>query len=305
MKNIGINKPCSENWNEMSKNEQGAFCQKCASQVHDFTNKSSLEIKQTLLSLIGQPVCGRITSNQEVELNEDFNRWMNRKNQHSFQSQLLFALLIVFGLGLFSCENPKDEKKIKEIQTSVARIVDDQINPDSTSLNIKSSAQDSVVFLAPVITGEMSFEDEYNIAPQEEIPLVDPITTDKNDEYIGVTMGMFVYSNDYKNLIKQENVGSEEQVDENGNIVPSRFTAKIFPNPAKEQTTFEISIPEKGLFEISLFDMSGKMIQVIRNGELNKGKFRQELDLIDLVPGMYLIVINSGNFKETVRFSKI
>ena len=305
MKNIGINKPCSENWNEMSKNEQGAFCQKCASQVHDFTNKSSLEIKQTLLSLIGQPVCGRITSKQEIELNEDFNHWMNRKNQQSFQSQLLFALLIVFGLGLFSCENPKDEKKIKEIQTSVARIVEEQINPDSTSLNIQSLAQDRVIFLDPVITGGMSYEDEYIIAPQEEISLVDSIKTVNNDEYFGVTMGKIAYSRDYKDLIEQEELNSEEQADENGNIISKKFGAKVFPNPAKEQTTFEITVPEKGLFEISLFDLNGKILQVIRNGELNKGKYRQELDILDLVPGMYLIVINSGSFKETVRFSKI
>jgi hypothetical protein len=126
MKNIGINKPCSENWNEMSKNEQGAFCQKCASQVYDFTNKSSLEIKQSLHALIGQPVCGRITSKQEMELNEEFNLWMNRQNKQSFQSQLLFALLIVFGLGLFSCENQTQEKNLRDIQTSVTRIIEEQ-----------------------------------------------------------------------------------------------------------------------------------------------------------------------------------
>ena len=297
MKNIGIKNPCSENWNEMSKNEQGAFCQKCASQVYDFTKKSSLEIKQTLLSLVGQPVCGRITNVQEIELNEEFNHWMNRQNQQSFQSQLLFALLIVFGLGLFSCENPKDEKKITEIQTSVARIVKE--NSDSTTITVTNQTHANEIWVGgDYIQGDMKMEDpiiidyvsEELISPQSEIYTID---------------GGMSYSRDYEIFLHQEIQQSTEEVDENGKIISKKFEAKVFPNPAKEQTTFEISIPEKGLFEISLYDMSGKMLQVIRNGELDKGKFRQELDLIDLVPGMYLVIINSGSFKETVRFNKI
>lgn len=36
MKNIWINDPCSENWNEMNPTQKGAFCQKYANEVDDF-----------------------------------------------------------------------------------------------------------------------------------------------------------------------------------------------------------------------------------------------------------------------------
>jgi hypothetical protein len=303
MKNIGIKKPCSENWNEMSKNEQGAFCQKCASQVYDFTSKSSLEIKQTLLSLVGQPVCGRITNKQEMELNEEFNRWMNRQNRQSFQSQLLFALLLVFGLGLFSCENQKDGQNLKEIQTSVARIIEN--NGGFVSTNVDSiSEEETIVFEPPVIVGMLV---------EEEIPIQEIIPNEKSEDFLfpqnldleRYVVGAMVIEYGFETFLEEEIQYSGEELDENGEVIPKKFDAKVFPNPAKEQTTFELKIPTNGYFEINLFDLNGKMIEKIQAGEINKGTFRQEINLNDLVPGMYLILINSNSYKETIKFTKI
>ncbi len=49
---ISIPEPCSEDWSKMTPIEQGTFCQKCALEVTDFTNKSSLEIKSILMEKI-------------------------------------------------------------------------------------------------------------------------------------------------------------------------------------------------------------------------------------------------------------
>lgn len=43
MKNVTIENACSEKWNEMAPTDKGAYCQVCATNVVDFTNKSSLE----------------------------------------------------------------------------------------------------------------------------------------------------------------------------------------------------------------------------------------------------------------------
>ena len=48
MQNLQIQKPCSENWNFMNATEKGAYCQKCATEVIDFTSKSQEEIKSVI-----------------------------------------------------------------------------------------------------------------------------------------------------------------------------------------------------------------------------------------------------------------
>ncbi len=308
MKNIGINSPCSENWNEMSKNDKGAFCQKCASQVFDFTKKSSLEIKQTLLSLVGQTVCGRITQTQEEVLNLEFETWMNQKSssslgwKNSFQSLLIFSLIVVFGMTLFSCENEQDSKKIRTIQTEVARIIDQnndsiKIIPEVKSIEIPQIETETVESFETM--GKMEMPREY----LEEIQVIEvnQEVIDLNRSYAG---GMS-WSRNYETFLIEQTAQSTDVYDENGNLIPNAFDALVFPNPAKEKTTFELSLPTKSVFEINLYDMNGKMLKLIYSGEIDKGKFRQEIDLIDLSSGIYLIVINSKDYQKTVRLSKI
>ncbi len=307
MKNIGINNPCSENWNEMSKNEQGAFCQKCASQVYDFTNKSSVEIKQTLLSLAGQAVCGRITIKQEIELNEEFNQWLNRQNRHSFQSQLLFALLIVFGLALFSCENKKVEQNLKEIQSSVARLISESKMSEKSSPLPPPLAMNlgQIQFSPPETMGEISIEPTDESREQFDTIGLGQITAienfDQKNNYIYA--GGISYHDDYQLFLNENLLPTEELTSENDFAKKSQ--AKIFPNPAREQTSFEFYVRKKAIYEIALFDMNGKLIETIHDEELKKGNFRHELNLINLNPGLYLIVINSDNLKETVKFTKM
>lgn len=64
---INIEKPCSENWNEMTANEQGRFCLKCNKTVQDFSTLTDKELIQILKSSQGE-ICAKTTINQ---LNRD------------------------------------------------------------------------------------------------------------------------------------------------------------------------------------------------------------------------------------------
>lgn len=55
-----IKKPCSENWDKMTPNEQGRHCEKCALTVIDFTQMAEDEILQTLQARAGERTCGRM-----------------------------------------------------------------------------------------------------------------------------------------------------------------------------------------------------------------------------------------------------
>jgi len=280
----------------MTPTEKGAFCQKCATQVYDFTNKSAEEIKQTLRSLIGQPVCGRITAAQENALNAEFEAW-SFHSKHKFQSALVFSLIVVFGLSLFSCSNEQDRKKIEHIQTSAVKAMTQQDLPKDTGI--------PVIEPAPIVL-EAPMPEVYEIVEVEKtINLEDvDIAADRWGDYYGYG-GAMVMTDRYVDFLQAEVTPVVEELDENGVPYPTVFSSLAFPNPATTETTLELKAPMKGQFEIVLYDMNGRFLQTVHSGEINRGTFRKQIDLFDLLPGMYIIAIVSKDYKETIKVSKI
>jgi hypothetical protein len=144
---IEIKEPCSEDWVKMTATEKGAFCQKCALEVVDFTNKTAFEIKQTLLDEFSKSprLCGHITNYQLNQINDDFFKWQNERE--TFRAIWIFSLLAVFGLTLFSCQNTLSKEIISKLnaetnillesdttKTDIALLDSTVKNPDSLSI---------------------------------------------------------------------------------------------------------------------------------------------------------------------------
>ena len=51
--------------------------------------------------------------------------------------------------------------------------------------------------------------------------------------------------------------------------------------------------------------MNGKLVESIYSGNLDRGTFRYQIDMTNLITGMYIVVIASENSKESLRISKI
>ncbi|HEY9178508.1 MAG TPA: hypothetical protein VIN07_12490 [Flavipsychrobacter sp.] len=87
---ISIPKPCSEDWDKMTQQEQGRFCDSCQKCVVDLTNFSDGELYQYLLENKGTKACGRFRPGQ-----------LNRPIQipHQPHSQL-YKWIIAAGLSL-------------------------------------------------------------------------------------------------------------------------------------------------------------------------------------------------------------
>lgn len=107
---ITIPKPCHENWNQMTPNEQGAYCQKCCKTVIDFSSKSEEEIITTLLTKKDEKVCGRFTTDQisRPQISLKIPRNLLPKNI-PMHNAFVIALFISFGSALFSCSTPKGQ----------------------------------------------------------------------------------------------------------------------------------------------------------------------------------------------------
>jgi hypothetical protein len=61
---IHIPEPCHEDWDKMTPNTQGAFCNSCAKTVVDFSGKSDEEVQKYLLENIDKKICGRFLPSQ-------------------------------------------------------------------------------------------------------------------------------------------------------------------------------------------------------------------------------------------------
>ncbi len=111
---ISIPQPCNEDWNKMSRTEQGRFCGVCSKNLIDFTNKSALEIQEILLKNIKNKVCGRFTKEQlntiHIEIPVDTFR-----KQYFFTKTFAIALLLVMGTTLLSCNTDGKTRKIETV----------------------------------------------------------------------------------------------------------------------------------------------------------------------------------------------
>lgn len=297
MKNIGIQHPCSEDWNQMTPTEKGAFCQKCAKQVLDFTKKPNHEIKQTLLELKGQEVCGRMTLQQELALNSEFEAWA-KANKRNFQQVFIAALLIVFGLTLFSCEDERDQRMLADTQAALSRATELTGSETTVGMMLVPTDTEKAQF---EVYGEPIPEIMTVIAADSTIHVMEEVEIIHDHEYY-TTSGVLATSNHYTDYLEQ--TVSPVETDENGVPYPTEFKAFAFPNPAVESTTIEIQAPKTEQAAVQLYDLSGKLIREIYSGEIPRGAFRRQIDLNDLNSGLYLVIIRSADFRETVRIIK-
>jgi Fe-S-cluster-containing dehydrogenase component len=80
--------------------------------------------------------------------------------------------------------------------------------------------------------------------------------------------------------------------------VPSKAPAalKIYPNPAKTQTTIEFQAQSAGTAAISVFDISGKeVLRDTNSHQFNRGENKLKLNISNLKHGTYIVRIVAGN----------
>lgn len=304
MKNISIPEPCSENWNEMTPTEKGAFCQKCALEVIDFTNKSSDEIRQVLVQNIGSHACMRIKNTQIDELNEDFSAW-RINNQQSFNRAWVFTLLVVFGMTLFSCQE-EEEPVIKQYQKVAQTILDNEEVIENQTIDSAEVSEALTIKQNTPVQQEKQASKELVIQERvleecivhEEIIVTGTVLMERE---VYQTAGVPMITRDYDNYLFEVTRDSLEFP----MVEAEKITGLVYPNPASNQTTLKIEMPKRGKGQIELFALSGQKIATIFEGRIKKGESEYEIDLSGMEPGLYLINVISGDLKETIKFSKI
>lgn len=112
---ISIPKPCHENWDAMTPETTGRFCNSCAKSVVDFTNMKAPEIQQYFIQNQGQKICGRFKNEQLDSIIIQIPRNI-LYSQVQFHKIFMLALLICMGTTLFSCQSETGKKKIDGVE---------------------------------------------------------------------------------------------------------------------------------------------------------------------------------------------
>jgi hypothetical protein len=100
---ISIPTPCHEKWNEMSPDEQGAFCNVCSKTVIDFTSLSDEEVQNYFLNNRGKKNCGRFRNDQLTDADDLLPYLL--AGSIPFWKKFLAIVLIVFGSFLSGCSD--------------------------------------------------------------------------------------------------------------------------------------------------------------------------------------------------------
>ncbi|MAP66076.1 MAG: hypothetical protein CMF80_00035, partial [Candidatus Marinimicrobia bacterium] len=86
-------------------------------------------------------------------------------------------------------------------------------------------------------------------------------------------------------------------------IIPETVTlSTAYPNPFNPETTLDYSVKSAGMVELSIFDINGRLVSTLWNGELSSGSYSATWDATSQPSGLYIAKLKSGN---TVQTSKL
>ncbi|MCX6159525.1 MAG: T9SS type A sorting domain-containing protein [Ignavibacteriota bacterium] len=88
-------------------------------------------------------------------------------------------------------------------------------------------------------------------------------------------------------------------------VAHSYSLSQNFPNPFNPTTNISFSLPKAGFVNISVYDITGKLVQELVNSNQPAGKFNVTWDANNFASGVYFYKIKSGDFTEMKKMSLI
>ncbi len=86
-------------------------------------------------------------------------------------------------------------------------------------------------------------------------------------------------------------------------IQPTEFSmAPAYPNPFNPVTTVSYTMPAAGTLTVNVFDISGRMVAQLYNGEQTEGNHKLNWTATDFASGVYVIRMNTGS---STSFQKV
>ena len=97
-------------------------------------------------------------------------------------------------------------------------------------------------------------------------------------------------------------VQNETGISNTGNEIPAEFSlSQNYPNPFNPITHFEFRIADFGIVNLTIYDASGRKIEILVNDDLKAGTYEVDWDASNFSSGVYFYTLKSDNFKQTKK----
>lgn len=103
----------------------------------------------------------------------------------------------------------------------------------------------------------------------------------------------------FKGTLPTININSVRRISD---ITPKNFTLdQNYPNPFNPGTTISFSISVRANVTLKVFDMMGKEVATLVNGNTEAGSYKALFDASQLSSGMYFYTLTAGSFTSTKK----
>ncbi|MBU0690270.1 T9SS type A sorting domain-containing protein [bacterium] len=113
----------------------------------------------------------------------------------------------------------------------------------------------------------------------------------------------------YNYTLINVDVDGSQTVLETAAVTPNRNNANVmeyslsqnYPNPFNPSTSIAYSLEEAGLVNITVFDITGREVAMLVNGEMAAGSHAVEFDAAGLPSGIYMYRMEAGDFSAVQK----
>jgi len=97
--------------------------------------------------------------------------------------------------------------------------------------------------------------------------------------------------------------GTFVEIEEVRNNMPkARFALQVYPNPIQKVLNIKYATPVQSEIELSLYDITGSRIKLIKQTTVNLGYYQEKVDTRNLSNGIYFIVFKQGDEMVSRKF---
>lgn len=90
------------------------------------------------------------------------------------------------------------------------------------------------------------------------------------------------------------------------NEIPDRYSLRQnYPNPFNPSTKLKYSLPENGFVSLKIYDMAGKEVMTLINGEQKAGTYELQFNGSNLTSGVYLYKLETESFTQTKKMTLV
>jgi len=109
----------------------------------------------------------------------------------------------------------------------------------------------------------------------------------------------------YESPLTEPKVEEPNSIETLGDI-PIEFNVfQNYPNPFNPNTTIEFSIPNTDNVKLVVYDIQGRVVEVLVNGRLNVGSYSVDFDGSELASGTYFYVLSTSSNRSIKRMNLV